>query len=41
MKSKIRLAIVGTGNMANMHAIKYSKIKNVKIVACADINEKL
>lgn len=35
----IRLAIVGTGGMANMHAEAFNKIRGVKIVAVCDVNE--
>ena len=36
----IRLAIVGTGNMANTHANEFNKIEGVKIVAACDISKK-
>lgn len=36
---KVRLAIIGTGGMANAQADCYSKMKNVEIVAACDINE--
>lgn len=35
----IKLAIVGTGNMAGAHAENFKKIKGVKIVSCCDIRE--
>ena len=34
----IRLAIVGTGGMANAHATNYAQIKGVKLVAGVDVN---
>ena len=37
-KKPIRLAIIGTGGMANMHAENYLKNKNCKIVAGCDID---
>ncbi len=36
MKS-IRLAIIGTGGMANAHAGRFSKMPGVRLVACADL----
>jgi len=33
----IRLGIIGTGGMANGHAMEFGKIPGVKIVACCDI----
>lgn len=33
----IRLAVIGTGGMANSHANQYLKMKGVKMVACCDI----
>mgnify|MGYP000457016907 CR=1 FL=1 len=35
----IRLAIVGTGGMANMHAQSFAAIEGVQVVACCDIDE--
>lgn len=35
----IKLAIVGTGNMARAHADNFGKIRGVKIVSCCDIKE--
>ena len=37
-KKPIRLAIIGTGGMANMHAENYLKNKNCKVVAGCDID---
>ena len=34
----IRLAILGTGGMAQRHAEEFQKIEGVKLVACADIH---
>ena len=34
----IKLAIVGTGGMANHHAEQFSTIKGVKMVACCDVD---
>jgi len=36
----IKLAIIGTGGMANTHAKNFGSMKSVRIVACCDINEK-
>ena len=33
----IRLGIIGTGGMANGHAVEFGKIRGVKIVACCDV----
>ncbi len=33
----IRLALIGTGGMANWHATEFSKVPGVKLVACCDI----
>jgi len=35
----MNIAIVGTGGMAVSHAMGFSKIKGVKLVACCDIDE--
>ncbi len=35
----IRLAIIGTGGMANAHAIEFLKTPGVRIVAVCDVNE--
>ncbi|MCY2929590.1 MAG: Gfo/Idh/MocA family oxidoreductase [Planctomycetota bacterium] len=35
----IRLAIIGTGGMANGHADNFSKMKGVRLTACCDIVE--
>ena len=35
---KIRVAIVGTGNISNYHLKAYKKLNNVEIVAACDIN---
>ena len=37
--SKIRLAVIGTGGMANNHAEHYTKMENVSLVACCDIDK--
>ena len=34
----IRLAILGTGGMAQRHAEEFQKIEGVELVACADIH---
>ncbi|MDR0901970.1 MAG: Gfo/Idh/MocA family oxidoreductase [Opitutaceae bacterium] len=34
----VRLAIIGTGGMANSHAARYAEIKGCKVVAAADID---
>jgi len=34
----IKLAIIGTGNMAKQHAIEFAKIKGVSIIACCDVD---
>jgi len=36
----IKLGIVGTGSMANLHADNFKNIRGVKIVACCDIVKK-
>lgn len=36
-KTKLRLGIVGTGGMANMHAQQFSRIKGVTLAACLDV----
>jgi predicted dehydrogenase len=36
---KIRVGIVGTGQIAQAHMKNYAALENVEIVACADINE--
>jgi len=36
---KVRLAIIGTGGMANMHAQEFKKIAVCDIVAACDVNE--
>lgn len=36
-KKMIRLAIIGTGGMANSHAKSFAAIKGCKVVACCDI----
>jgi len=36
----IRLGIVGTGFMANIHAQHFSRMKGVSLTACCDIDEK-
>src|SRR3989339_1357575 len=35
----IRLAVLGTGGMANGHARAFKEIKGVKLVSCCDIRE--
>lgn len=32
----VRLAIIGTGNMANAHAAEFAKIEDCEVVACSD-----
>ncbi len=34
----IRLGIIGTGGMANHHAMQYNTMKDVKITACCDVS---
>jgi predicted dehydrogenase len=36
----VKLGIVGTGSMANTHAVNFKKIKQCKVIACCDVNEK-
>src|SRR5690349_18414967 len=36
-QSKLRIGIVGTGGMANMHAEQFSKIKGVVLASCLDV----
>lgn len=36
---KIRIAIIGTGSISNLHAQAYKKLPNVELVAACDINE--
>ncbi len=38
IKKMVRLAIVGTGGMARMHADAFSKIEGVKLVGAVDVN---
>jgi predicted dehydrogenase len=33
----IRIGIIGTGGMANVHAARFQKIKGVQVVACSDV----
>ena len=35
----IKIGVIGTGGMGNWHADAYSKISDVKIVACSDVVE--
>lgn len=37
--SRIKVAIIGTGNISNAHADAYSKLDDIEIVAGCDINE--
>jgi len=37
---KIKVGIIGTGSISNLHMAGYSALKNVEVVACCDINEK-
>ncbi len=37
--SKLRIAIIGTGNISNAHMNAYEKLENVEIIAGCDINE--
>lgn len=37
-KSPVRLAIIGTGGMANQHAKKYKDVPGCTIVACVDVS---
>jgi len=37
-KAPIRLAILGTGGMANVHAERFAAIKNCRLVAAADVD---
>ena len=34
----IKLGIIGTGSMANTHAVNFKKIKDVELTACCDID---
>jgi predicted dehydrogenase len=36
-KSKLRIGIVGTGDMAHAHAAHFSKIKGVTLASCVDV----
>lgn len=36
---KVRLAIIGTGGMANLHAEKFQKIAGCEVVAACDVND--
>jgi len=36
---KLRIGLVGAGNIANSHLDAYKKLDNVEIVAACDINE--
>lgn len=38
MVKLIRIAVIGTGNMARDHVENYQEIPNVEVVACADLN---
>ena len=35
----IALGLIGTGGMANHHALQYSQIDGVKIAACCDVSK--
>ena len=37
-KKTVRLAILGTGRMADYHAERFQKIKNIQIVAAVDVD---
>jgi predicted dehydrogenase len=37
-KSSVRLAIIGTGGMANQHAKRYAEIPGCTVVACVDVS---
>lgn len=39
-KNKIKVAVIGVGNMGKHHARVYSKLRDVNLVAVSDINEK-
>ena len=36
----IKIAIIGNGGMANIHAERFNKIRGCKLVACCDIDKK-
>ena len=36
----IKLGIIGTGGMANTHALFFKKIKGVELTACCDVDLK-
>ena len=38
--SKVKLALIGAGNIANAHLEAYQKVSDVEIVAACDINPK-
>ncbi len=37
--NKIRLGIIGTGGMANLHADQFKQVRGVELTACMDVNE--
>lgn len=39
-RKKIRIGIVGTGGMANIHATEFGKIRDVELAAVCDVDEK-
>ena len=39
MDKKLKVAIIGCGNISHSHTQAYQKNPNVEIVACCDINE--
>ena len=40
MRSKLRCAVIGVGNMGKNHVRTYSEINSVDLVAVADLNER-
>ena len=39
METKLRVGIVGCGNISHSHMNAYRKNNNIEVIACCDINE--
>ncbi len=40
MKSKIKVGIIGTGSISQLHIGAYKKLEDVEVIAACDVNEK-
>lgn len=36
---KVKIGVIGTGNISNLHMAGYSRLENVEVIAACDINE--